>query len=149
MPFGSITTSKPLLFHLRNSESEHNNCVPLGASTRRLGWDCTLAGCRGLSRSLGSCYRSDWRSHGRWLDPVLWFHFSRMVICSDWPTSRFTSGDIIDSTLTLSTWNRMFNSEAWFSQANHIFSCLGVTSNFEDYSRSRTILGQFRIKSFN
>jgi hypothetical protein len=39
--------------------------------------------------------------------------------------------------------------ESWLSQANHIFSGLGITSNFEDYGTSETILGQFLTKPFN
>ncbi|KAJ7863402.1 hypothetical protein B0H13DRAFT_2565184 [Mycena leptocephala] len=46
--------------------------------------------------------------------------------------TRFASDDIFDSTLNLymSTWRHEF----WFSQANHIFSRLGITSNFEDHA---------------
>jgi hypothetical protein len=59
-----------------------------------------------------------------------------MVICSDWPTSSFASGDIFDSTLELNT--RTWRREFWLSQANHIFSRLGITTNFEDYGTSET-----------
>jgi hypothetical protein len=72
-----------------------------------------------------------------------------MVICSDRLTFSFASGDIFDSTLELYAVGGIFNCEAWLSQANHIFSRLGITSNFEDYGTSETILGQFLINPFN
>jgi hypothetical protein len=31
--------------------------------------------------------------------------------------------------------------ESWLSQANHIFSCLRISANFQDYGASETILG--------
>jgi hypothetical protein len=70
-----------------------------------------------------------------------------MVICSDWPTSSFTSGDIFDSTLYLYMGNG--SSEFWLSQANHIFSALRITSNYEDYGAFEISLGQFLIDLFN
>jgi hypothetical protein len=70
-----------------------------------------------------------------------------MVICFDWLTSSFASSDIFDSTLELNMWNMRV--ESWLSQANHIFSRLGITSNFEDYGTSETILGQFLINLFD
>jgi hypothetical protein len=70
-----------------------------------------------------------------------------MVIYSDRPTSSFASGDIFNRTLDLYVVNG--SSESWLSQANHIFSRLGITSNLEDYGTSETILGEFLINSFN
>jgi hypothetical protein len=70
-----------------------------------------------------------------------------MVICSEWPTFSFASGDIFDSTLELQMWN--MRGESWLNQANHIFSRLGIMSNFEDYGMSETILSQFLINPFN
>jgi hypothetical protein len=75
------------------------------------------------------------------------FYFGRMVICSKWPTSSFAASYIFDSTLELPIWN--MRGESWLSQVNHIFSCLGVTSNLEDYGTSEIILGQFLINLFN
>jgi hypothetical protein len=92
---------------------------------------------------LENSWKKDWRSHGRWLDPVLQFYFCCTVICSEWPTFSFTSGDIFDSTLVLSMRTWRFISEPWLSQTNHIFSRLGITSNFEDYGMSKPSLVQF------
>ncbi|KAJ6566326.1 hypothetical protein B0H19DRAFT_709108 [Mycena capillaripes] len=48
--------------------------------------------------------------------------------------TRFSTSDVFDSTLTLmcSSWNY----ESWLTQANHIFSCLHMSSNFEDCGTS-------------
>jgi hypothetical protein len=59
------------------------------------------------------------------------FIFGCTVICSDWLTCSLSSGDIFDSTFKLFVWN--WRNESWLSQANHIFSRLGITSHFEDY----------------
>jgi hypothetical protein len=61
------------------------------------------------------------------------------MICSDWPTSSFASGDIFDGTLVLYVGSR--SRGCWLSQANHIFGRLKITSNLEDYGTSETILG--------
>jgi hypothetical protein len=66
-----------------------------------------------------------------------------MVIYSEWPTFSFASGDIFDGILELYVVNS--RGESWLSQANHIFSRLGITSNFEDYGTSETSLGKFLI----
>jgi hypothetical protein len=70
-----------------------------------------------------------------------------MIICSDWLTSSFASGDIFDSTLELNMWNRRV--ESWVSQANYFFSRLGITSNLEDYGTSELFLGRFLINPFD
>jgi hypothetical protein len=70
-----------------------------------------------------------------------------MVICSEWPTFSFASGDIFGNTLELYMGN--MSGESWLSQTNHIFSRLGITSNFEDYDTSESLLGRFLIDSFN
>jgi hypothetical protein len=75
------------------------------------------------------------------------FIFGCIVICSEWPTSSLTSGDIFDSTLRLTKASR--TPESWLSQANHVFNRLGITSNFEEYGASETSLGQFLINPFN
>jgi hypothetical protein len=79
--------------------------------------------------------------------PSITILFGRMVIRSDWPTLSFASGDIFDSTLWLKVGD--WSDDFWLSQANHIFSRLGITSNFEDYGASETILAEFLINSFN
>ncbi|KAJ7340613.1 hypothetical protein DFH08DRAFT_811824 [Mycena albidolilacea] len=42
-----------------------------------------------------------------------------------------TSGAVAKTTISLSVGH--FDSNHWLGQANHIFSCLGISSNFEDY----------------
>ncbi|KAJ6544148.1 hypothetical protein B0H19DRAFT_1267451 [Mycena capillaripes] len=42
--------------------------------------------------------------------------------------------DVFDSTLRLHLWLR--NGRSWLSQANYIFSCLQITSQFQDYRKS-------------
>jgi hypothetical protein len=138
MLLGSVPTSTPPLFRVRHSESKRNSCLFSWGSTRRLGSDGSLAGCRGLSRSLD---RNGRTSHRKWLDPVSLLYFGRMVICSEWPTFSFASGDIFDSTLSLNMWN--WAPEFWLSQANHLFGRLQILSNCEDYGASGTILGRF------
>ncbi|KAJ7676986.1 hypothetical protein DFH06DRAFT_616547 [Mycena polygramma] len=44
---------------------------------------------------------------------------------------RFNSGDVVGNTLLLRC--GQWNSKVWLSQANNLFSRLGVTSNFKDY----------------
>jgi hypothetical protein len=68
------------------------------------------------------------------------------MICSEWPTSSFASSDIFDTTLALNLWS--WRGETWPSQANRIFSHLGIMSKFEDYGTSETVLGQFLINPF-
>ncbi|KAJ7882912.1 hypothetical protein B0H13DRAFT_2538887 [Mycena leptocephala] len=51
--------------------------------------------------------------------------------------TRFATGDI-GSIIWLHIWNS--GSESWLSQANRIFSRLGITSNFEDYVVTEDIL---------
>ncbi|KAF7340628.1 hypothetical protein MSAN_02134700 [Mycena sanguinolenta] len=48
--------------------------------------------------------------------------------------TRFQSGDVFNNTLSILLYlYPRSNCEAWLSQANHIFHCLNITSNFEDY----------------
>ncbi|KAF7377037.1 hypothetical protein MSAN_00121800 [Mycena sanguinolenta] len=48
--------------------------------------------------------------------------------------TRFQSGDVFNNTLSILLYlYPRSNREAWLSQANHIFRCLNITSNFEDY----------------
>ncbi|KAJ7909719.1 hypothetical protein B0H13DRAFT_2661340 [Mycena leptocephala] len=54
---------------------------------------------------------------------------TREVMEGGW--TRFASSDIFNSTLSIDIWN--WNIDTWLSQANHIFSRLGIPSNFEDY----------------
>ncbi|KAF7337146.1 hypothetical protein MVEN_02152600 [Mycena venus] len=54
----------------------------------------------------------------------------------------FRSEDVIGSTIYL--WiNMREDSKSWLSQANHIFSCLEITSGFEDYALVHTV--NFRL----
>ncbi|KAJ6566328.1 hypothetical protein B0H19DRAFT_709190 [Mycena capillaripes] len=46
--------------------------------------------------------------------------------------TRFSTSDVFDSTLTLRCFLDFFERESWLIQANHIFSRLQMTSNFED-----------------
>ncbi|KAJ7928201.1 hypothetical protein B0H13DRAFT_2311740 [Mycena leptocephala] len=49
---------------------------------------------------------------------------------------RFNPSDLSNTTVPL---HRYLVSEYWLSQANHIFSCLQITSNFQDYVLLRRI----------
>ncbi|KAJ6592394.1 hypothetical protein B0H19DRAFT_1055122 [Mycena capillaripes] len=52
--------------------------------------------------------------------------------------TRLISRDVFDSSVQLRCWVRSRNSWlGWLSQANHIFSRLQITSNFEDYGVER------------
>jgi hypothetical protein len=73
--------------------------------------------------------------------PGITIYFGCMVVWSDWPTFSFASGDVFDNTLILNIWNRNLNSDPWLSQVNHIFSRLGITSNFEDYGEAEISSG--------
>jgi len=57
--------------------------------------------------------------------------------------TRYNSGDVLDTTITLELWTS--NIKAWLSQANHIFSCLRISSNFEDYVIVYEIEFKFKI----
>jgi hypothetical protein len=59
--------------------------------------------------------------------------------CSDEETHSFTSRNIVGTSI----WLHMSSSrpESWLSQANHIFSRLRISANFQDYGASETILG--------
>ncbi|KAJ7256638.1 hypothetical protein C8J57DRAFT_1344025 [Mycena rebaudengoi] len=49
--------------------------------------------------------------------------------------TRFNSGDVSDNLINLRLNLRMEqHSESWLSQANHIFGCLGITSDYADYA---------------
>ncbi|KAF7340631.1 hypothetical protein MSAN_02135000 [Mycena sanguinolenta] len=52
------------------------------------------------------------------------------VMPNSW--TRFQSGDVINSALYLSSSIYPYRA-TWLSQANHVFRCLNIMSNFEDY----------------
>ncbi|KAF7344224.1 hypothetical protein MVEN_01713200 [Mycena venus] len=63
------------------------------------------------------------------------------VACGDWRGAdgevledgwtRFNSSDVLNRTLSANMW--YYNGRCWLSQANHVFTCFGITSNFDDY----------------
>ncbi|KAJ6525976.1 hypothetical protein B0H19DRAFT_581470 [Mycena capillaripes] len=52
------------------------------------------------------------------------------VTATGW--TRFHASDAFDNTIRLESW--LYNAHSWLSQANHIFSRIQVTSNFDDYA---------------
>ncbi|KAJ7443455.1 hypothetical protein FB451DRAFT_1149683 [Mycena latifolia] len=68
---------------------------------------------------------------------------SLSVMESGW--TRVNSCDLVDGVLSHSiVWNT-WESNKWFVQANHIFNCLGITSNHRDYVLVDTIRCDLRI----
>lgn len=67
---------------------------------------------------------------------ILW-----MLVCVNGGYSpSFRSNDVLNSIIGIYGWQMVQNSLSltWLSQANHIFSRLRITSNFEDYGASPT-----------
>lgn len=77
-------------------------------------------------------------------DGWTWYYFSippPHTRCSANPVQSlsFTSGDVLDAMIHL--WVCTTDPESWLSQANHIFSRLGIMSNFGDYGKTLTHVG--------
>jgi hypothetical protein len=58
--------------------------------------------------------------------------FTWKAIFSDHVYSSFNSSDVFNCTLSANMWYYA-HGRSWLSQANHIFSRLGITSDFENY----------------
>ncbi|KAF7374230.1 hypothetical protein MSAN_00305800 [Mycena sanguinolenta] len=69
-------------------------------------------------------------SYGGWYGSGDWSCFGELMIMADGWT-RLKSNHIVDRTMWLSV--RAWNYELWLSQANHIFTTLQISSDFEDY----------------
>lgn len=66
-----------------------------------------------------------------------YFIFFRMIWSDHVEYCRCNSMDIFNTTIAVSIFRQ--NPEAWLCRANHIFSQLQVTSNYEDYGEPRII----------
>jgi hypothetical protein len=53
-------------------------------------------------------------------------------------SSRFICNDVVDTVIRAFDKGYLMPTEPWLSQANHIFSDLRISSNFEDYGMSST-----------
>jgi hypothetical protein len=69
--------------------------------------------------------------------------WTRCFICFTWKAihsnhvhSSFNSNNLLNCTLSANMWYDQ--GCCWLSQANHIFTCLGITSNFENYCTFQT-----------
>jgi hypothetical protein len=51
-------------------------------------------------------------------------------------SSRFICNDVVDTVFWAFDKGHLMPTEPWLSQANHISSGLGISSNFEDYGMS-------------
>ncbi|KAF7337105.1 hypothetical protein MVEN_02148100 [Mycena venus] len=59
--------------------------------------------------------------------------------------TRCASTDVLNNSIELRMWSP--HAEAWLSQANHIFSCLQISSNFQDYVVLDTITFKLAISA--
>ncbi|KAF7348931.1 hypothetical protein MVEN_01413500 [Mycena venus] len=78
-------------------------------------------------------HRSRWELRGK----------EGKVIKDGW--TRFKASDVFDSCIRLYIWSRPH--DFWLSQANHVFSRLHITSNFDDYVALCDIIYELRIST--
>ncbi|KAJ7107476.1 hypothetical protein C8R44DRAFT_941195 [Mycena epipterygia] len=102
----------------------------------------------GQSAEIASLTHPDFEFSDHWefSDPGqsdLWDYSDAGKIIEDGWT-RYDSCDVLDTPISL--WISLRNGQTWFSQANHIFRQLHITSNYEDYAQHfQTSASSFRF----